>query len=69
MRTCWSFRLCASPCWTRWRVGTKRNETLRNIQWQEKKEKKEKKKRKKYAIDDDSDADSDNEMLMTSETN
>ena len=26
-------RLCASPCWTRWRVGTKRNESFRNIIW------------------------------------
>ena len=31
----WSFRMCASPCWTRWRVGTKRNETLLNIEWQQ----------------------------------
>ena len=31
MRTC----LCTSPYWTRCRVGTKRNETLRNIQWQQ----------------------------------
>ena len=74
MRTCWSFRLCASSCWTRWRVGTKRNETLCNIQWQQppppKKKKKEKKKKEEEEVrDDDSDTDSDNEMLMKSETN
>ena len=23
--------MCASPCWTRWRVGTKRNDSLINI--------------------------------------
>ena len=27
--------MCASPCWTRWRVGTKRIESFRNIQWQQ----------------------------------
>ena len=26
-------RLCASSCWTRWRVGTKHYESLRNIRW------------------------------------
>ena len=26
-------RLCASPCWTWWWVGTKRNESFRNITW------------------------------------
>ena len=25
--------LCASPCWTRWWVGTKCNESFRNITW------------------------------------
>ena len=25
--------LLASPCWTRWQVGTKHNESLRNITW------------------------------------
>ena len=25
--------LCASPCWTRWQVGTKGNESFRNITW------------------------------------
>ena len=53
-------RLCASPCWIRWRVGTKRNETLLNTQWQQNTSLK-----KEY----DSDTDSDNEMLMKSETN
>ena len=26
-------RLCASPYWTQWQVGTKRNESLRNVTW------------------------------------
>ena len=26
-------RLCTSPCWTWWRVGTKRNESFINITW------------------------------------
>ena len=54
--------MCASPCWTRWRVGTKRNETLLNIQLQPI-------QKKRRVLDDDSDTDSDNEMLMKSETN
>ena len=64
MDTCWSFRMCASPCRTQCRVGTKRNETLLNIQWQQNTNPK-----KKRVRDDDSDTDSDNEMLMKSETN
>ena len=63
MRTCWIFRLCASPCWTRWGVGTKRNEILLNIQWQQNTNP------KTGVRDDDSDTDSDNEMFMKSETN
>ena len=54
--------MCASPCWTRWRVGTKRNETLLNIQWQQNTNP------KKRVRDDGSDMDSDNKMLMNSET-
>ena len=26
-------RLCASPCWTQWQVGTKHNESFRNMTW------------------------------------
>ena len=64
MRTCWSFRLCASPCWALWRVRTKCNERLLNIQWQQNNNTKIKR-----VCDDDSDTDSDNEMLMKNETN
>ena len=64
MRTCWIFGLCAAPCWTRWRVGTKCNETLLNIQWQQNTV-----PIRKRVRDNDSDTDSDNEMLMKSETN
>ena len=48
-------------------MGTKRNETLHNIQWQQNTN--PKKKKKKRVRDDDSDTDSDNEILMKSETN
>ena len=47
-------------------MGTKRNETIRNILWQQNTNPK---KKKKKVHDDDSDTDSDNEILMKSETN
>ena len=59
--TCWSFRLCTSPCWTQWRMGIKCNEALLTMAT--------KHHSKKRVRDDHSDMDSDNEMLMNSETN
>ena len=59
MRACWSFRLCASPCWTRRRVGTKRNESLINITWHPQTKTK----------DQDSDRDSDNERFCNTSNN
>ena len=35
VHTCWIFCLCASPCWTQWQVGTKHNETVLNLKWQQ----------------------------------
>ena len=64
MHTCWIFCLCASPCWTQWRVGTKHNKTVLNLKWQQNTNQK-----KKRVRDDNSDTDSDNEILMKSETN
>ena len=46
-------------------MGTKRNETIRNIKWQQNTNQ----KKKKRVHNDDSDTDSDNEILMKSETN
>ena len=57
--------MCIPFCWTRWRVGTKRNKTLTTYNGN----KTPIQKKKKRVHDDDSDTDSDNEMLMKSETN
>ena len=52
-------RLCVSPCWTRWRVGTKRNESFRNITWHPQ-------IKKRRLQDNDQDSDSENERSYNS---
>ena len=52
------FRLCASPCWTRWQVGTKRNEPLVNITWHRFTN------RNKRGWEEDTDTDSGKEVYM-----
>ena len=56
-------RLCASPCWTWWRVGTKRNESFRNITWHPQI------KKRLRNNDQDTDSDSENECSYNSYNN